>query len=74
MHCFLEELAFGIFSTFNWGEMDANKMQEHDSSYKKEAALLLGLLLPSSSATTEKFGKVEGIFKVSSNCQERGCC
>lgn len=45
------KLAFGIFSTFNWGEMCAYKMQEHDSSYEKEAALLLELLLPSSSGT-----------------------
>lgn len=33
IHRFLEyKLALGIFSTFNWKKMHANKMQEHDSS------------------------------------------
>lgn len=48
--------------------MHANKMQECDSAYEKEAALLLELVSPCPRAT--KIGMMEGIFKVSSTVQK----
>lgn len=54
------------FSTFNWGKMHANEMQEHDSSQEKEAASSLNFCYHRK--CNKKVGKVGGIADVSSSC------